>query len=421
MNNIIDRAHLIDILCHCKDKYAKFSKENLNMDMSRGKPSKEQLDLSLRLLDILTADDIYSSDGSDIRNYGILDGLSECKNLFSQLLDINENNIFIGGNSSLNLMYDTISRAFNFGILGSTPWSRLEKVKFLCPSPGYDRHFSICETFNIEMIPIDMTVDGPDMDKIELLIENDDSIKGIWCVPVYSNPQGIEYSDQTILRLSKLNPKASDFRIFWDNAYLVHHLSFPYSKRLNIFDECFNNNNLDLIYIFCSTSKITFSGSGVAAIACHEANMKEIKKYCSVQTIGFDKINQLRHSKFFNSSYTIDMHMKKHADLIKPKFKVVLDILDREILNLNIARWTNPNGGYFISLDTINGCAKRTIDLCKKLGVKFTEAGATYPYKKDPNDSNIRIAPTYPSLEELTKSMEVFCTCLKISAIEKIL
>lgn len=417
----ISEEDLIKILNHNKQIYDKFKSQKLDLDMSRGKPSKEQLDLSSKLLNILEKEDIYSSNGTDIRNYGILDGISECKEFFSKVLDINKDNIFIGGNSSLNMMYDAISRAMNFGILGNTPWHKLDKVKFLCPSPGYDRHFSICEDFNIEMITIDMNENGPDMDKVEHLVHNDDIIKGIWCVPVYSNPQGIIYSNSVIERFAKLKPKAKDFRIFWDNAYFAHHLNEPNYTIYNLFNECKKNDNLDILYFFISTSKITFSGSGVSVIACSENNMIELKKHCSVQTIGFDKINQLRHVRFLKSVENLKAHMREHAKLIRPKFDIVLNILKSEIGDLGLANWIEPNGGYFISMNTINGCAKRTITLCSQAGVKFTPAGATYPYGVDPNDSNIRIAPTYPSESELEISMKVFCVCLKISCIEHIL
>lgn len=401
--------------------YHKLEEMKLELDLSRGKPCKEQLELSLDMLNCLTKDDIANySNELDLCNYGILDGVPEAKELFSNILDISPQNIFVGGNSSLNLMHDCISRAMNFGILGSIPWSKLYKVKFICPSPGYDRHFAICEQFNIEMISVEMTPNGPDMLKVAQLVESDESIKGMWCVPLYSNPQGVIYSNDIISKIACLKPKSLDFRIFWDNAYCMHHLTDNSCKITNLYNTCLEQGSQDMIYIFGSTSKITFSGSGISAFACSNINMLDAKKHISIQTIGYDKLNQYRHVKFFKNK-DIKKHMRDHAEIILPKFKLALDILDSSLTGLEIASWNKPQGGYFISIDTLPGCAKETVKLCSDLGVKFTPAGATFPYGNDPKDSNIRIAPTYPSLLELENGINVFCTCLKISTLKFII
>lgn len=397
-------------------QYQEFKKQKLKLDMSRGKPCSEQLDLSMSILDIKQ----YSIDNIDCRNYGVLEGLPSIRKLFAQLLEVNEKNIIIGGTSSLTLMYDYLAQAMLFGVCGSKPWSKLDKVKFLCPVPGYDRHFTICEHFGIEMINIPMNDEGPDLDLINELIQ-DDSVKGMFCVPKYSNPQGITYSDNTVKALAALKPAASDFRIIYDNAYCVHDLCDNGDILLNIFDELPKYNNDDLIIMVASTSKITFAGGGVSCIVASDNNINDIKKRLSVQSISQDKMNQLRHFKFFNDVNGIKQHMKKHAAILKPKFNCVLDILDNELKSKDIASWHNPKGGYFISLDVMPGCAKRVGMLCKEAGVVLTTIGATFPYGKDPQDSNIRIAPSYPSIDELSKAAKLLCVCVQIAAIECLL
>ncbi|MEG2813072.1 MAG: aminotransferase class I/II-fold pyridoxal phosphate-dependent enzyme [Oscillospiraceae bacterium] len=403
-------------------KYTEFKEKNLKLDMSRGKPSPAQLDLSLGLLDALkSTDNIKDEKGVDARNYGVLDGIPECKKMFADMLEVQPENIIVGGNSSLNLMYDTFSRSMIFGVLGATPWSKLEKIKFLCPAPGYDRHFGICEAFGIEMINIEMTNDGPDMEQIEKLIADDDSIKGIWCVPMYSNPMGITYSDETVKRFANLKPAAKDFRIFWDNAYCVHHLTNTPDKLLNIIDECKKANNEDMVYVFTSTSKISFSGGGISAIASSLKNITAIKQMMTMQTIGYDKINQLRHVRFFKDINGINAHMQKHRTLLEEKFACVIEMLDKEIKPLEIGTYTKPNGGYFISFNTQKGCAKRVGELCKEAGVVLTPVGATFPYGNDENNQNIRIAPTFPPVNELKEAMQVLCVSTKLATLENLI
>ena len=402
--------------------YQELKSLGLKLDMSRGKPNKDQLDLSMGMIDSFVNVDLVGEEGIDCRNYGVLDGIVEAKRLLSAMIECPVDQIIIYGNSSLNVMYDTVSRSMTHGVMGSVPWSKLDKVKFLCPVPGYDRHFAITEFFGIEMINVPLKEDGPDMDMVEELVSKDESIKGIWCVPKYSNPSGVTYSDEVVKRFARLKPAAKDFRIYWDNAYCIHHL---YEDRqdqiLEILHECEKAGNPDLVFKFCSTSKVTFPGSGIAAIAASKANLEFIKKQMAVQTIGHDKINQLRHVKFFGDFNGMLEHMKKHADIIRPKFEAVLDALETELAPLDVAKWTKPNGGYFIALDTMDGCAKRVVRLCREAGVVMTNAGATYPYGKDPHDSNIRIAPTYPSTEELIKACEVFTTCVKLATLDKLL
>ncbi|MEG0571391.1 MAG: aminotransferase class I/II-fold pyridoxal phosphate-dependent enzyme, partial [Oscillospiraceae bacterium] len=383
--------------------YDEYKSRGLALDMSRGKPSKDQLDLSLPMLETLKSTDILKAEnGLDARNYGMLDGLPEAKRLFSEILNIEAKNIIVGGTSSLNLMYDTVARAMSFGVYeGCTPWNKLEKVKFLCPVPGYDRHFGICELFGIEMINIPMDNNGPDMNLIEDLVANDETIKGIWCVPMYANPNGVTYSEEVVRRFSKLSPKAKDFRIFWDNAYCVHHLTDTPDCLLNIFDECKKSGSEDMLYIYASTSKISFSGAGVAVLAASDNNIKYIKKLLAIQTIGFDKVNQLRHVRFFKNLDGIKAHMQLHKAIIKPKFDAVLSALSKEIAPLDVASWSVPNGGYFVSFDAMDGCAKKIVSLCREAGVVMTPAGASFPYGKDDNDKNIRIAPTFPPISEL--------------------
>ncbi len=404
-------------------KYDELKAMGLKLDMSRGKPNTEQLDISMEMIDTLSrSHKLVGEQGVDCRNYGVLDGIIEAKRLLSAMIECPVDNIIIYGNSSLNVMYDTVARSMTHGVMGSTPWAKLDKVKFLCPVPGYDRHFAITEFFGIEMINIPMTSTGPDMDMVEDLVSKDKAIKGIWCVPKYSNPSGITYSDETVKRFANLKPAAEDFRIYWDNAYCIHHL---YEDRqdhiLEILEECEKAGNPDMVFKFCSTSKVTFPGSGIAAISASKANLEFIKKQMSVQTIGHDKLNQLRHARFFGDFNGMLEHMKKHADIIRPKFEAVLDSLDNELGSLDIAEWTRPNGGYFISLDTLDGCAKKVVGMCKEAGVVMTSAGATYPYGKDPHDSNIRIAPTYPTTDELKQACEILVTCVKLASIDKLL
>ena len=381
-------------------KYDELKAKGLKLDMSRGKPNTEQLDISMGMIDTLTDYNLVGEQGVDCRNYGVLDGIIEAKRLLSAMIECPVDNIIIYGNSSLNVMYDTVAR----------------------PVPGYDRHFAITEFFGIEMINIPMTEDGPDMDMVEDLVSKDEAIKGIWCVPKYSNPMGITYSDETVRRFANLKPAAEDFRIYWDNAYCIHHLYEDHQDHiLEILEECEKAGNPDMVFKFCSTSKVTFPGSGIAAISASKANLDFIKKQMSVQTIGHDKLNQLRHARFFGDFNGMLEHMKKHADIIRPKFEAVLEMLDKELGDLGIAKWTKPNGGYFIGFDTMDGCAKKVVAMCKDAGVVMTPAGATYPYGKDPHDSNIRIAPTFPSTEELKQACEIFVTCVKLVSLDKIL
>ncbi|MEG2378433.1 MAG: aminotransferase class I/II-fold pyridoxal phosphate-dependent enzyme, partial [Clostridia bacterium] len=393
----------------------------LKLNMARGKPGPDQLDLCEGMLTCVATSGDAKINGVDTRNYGGVDGLPEMKAIFGEMLGVKAENIIVGGNSSLNMMYDTVARAMIFGVLGSAPWSSLPKVKFLCPSPGYDRHFTVCETFGIEMIPVNMDDNGPDMDEVERLVSADSAIKGMWCVPKYSNPRGTTYSDAVVKRIAALKPAAQDFRVFWDNAYVVHDLYDTSDSLLNILDECAVAGNPNLCYIYASTSKISFPGAGVAAMAASGENILATKKLMEFQTIGPDKINQLRHIKFFRDLNGIRAHMKKHADIIRPKFEMVIAMLKRELDGLEIASWFAPNGGYFVSLDVMPGCARTVHALLKDAGVVMTGAGATYPYGKDPRDSNLRIAPTFPSVSELETAMEMLCLCVKLAAVEHLL
>lgn len=403
-------------------EYEAAKAKGLKLDMSRGKPSPAQLDVSNEMLDIVNSrTGCVSDSGTDCRNYGIMEGIPEARQLMGDFLRVPKENVFVCGNASLNIMYDCVSSAMLFGIMGSTPWCHLDKVKFLCPVPGYDRHFKITELMGIEMINIPMTENGPDMDMVEKLVSSDSSIKGIWCVPKYSNPQGIVYSDETVKRFAALKPAAKDFRIYWDNAYALHYIYDENIEIPEILSECAKAGNPDLVYEFCSTSKISFAGGGISAIASSEANLKWISKRMNVETISYDKINQLRHARYFKNGDGLRAHMRKHAEFLRPKFDVVLETLDRELTGLGAGSWMKPMGGYFISFDAVPGCAKAIVNKCKEAGVVLTGAGATYPYGKDPDDSNIRIAPSYPTLEELKQAAELFTLCAKLATVEKLL
>lgn len=395
----------------------------LDLSMARGKPEKGQLDLSMGMLNIIDENTKFvGEDGMDFRNYGVLSGTKEAKKFFADMLDVKPENIVIYGSASLSLMYDTISRAYIKGIMGSTPWSKLDKVKFLCPVPGYDRHFTICEFFDIEMVNVPMKEDGPDMDMVEKLVSEDASIKGIWCVPKYSNPGGVVYSDEVVRRFANLKPAAEDFRIYWDNAYCIHHLYRDNQPEiLNIVTECAKAGNPDMVYEFCSTSKVTFPGAGISAMAASEANIAEVVKMMNAQTISHDKMNQLRHVKFFPTKEALSDHMMKHADIMRPKFEKVLEMLESELGDTGVASWTKPLGGYFISFDAMEGTAKKIVSMCADAGIVLTGAGATYPYGKDPKDSNIRIAPSFPPIDELIEACKVFIICVKLASIDKIL
>ncbi len=404
-------------------EHIRYAADIVHLDMTRGKPSADQLVLSEKMLGIIkTTEDCFSETGLDCRNYGLLDGVPEAKRLFADILGVKPEQLILGGNSSLNLMFDTFCRAFCFGnVDGERPWSQEPKIKFLCPAPGYDRHFSICQQFNIKMIPVPMYEDGPDMDMIEALVEQDETIKGIWCVPKYSNPTGTVYSDAVVKRFAALKPKAKDFRIFWDNAYAVHDLYDEKCEILNILDECEKAGKPNMVYMFSSTSKISFPGSGVAMLAASKANIEFAKKQMGVQTIGPDKLNQLRHVRMYKNKKNLLRHMKAHAEILRPKFEVVLNVLERDLGGLKIAEWSKPKGGYFISFDSMPGCAKRIYHLCDEAGVALTKVGATFPYGNDPEDRNIRIAPSYPPISELELAIERFTVCVRIASIEKIL
>ena len=417
------REELLQEKTELEAEFAKIKEMGLNLDMSRGKPGSDQLDLAMPMLDVLTSKEVIQSEnGTDLRNYGIVDGIPEAKKLVADMVGVKPEQVIVYGNSSLNIMYDQVARAEMFGICGNTPWSKLEKVKFLCPVPGYDRHFAITEDFGIEMINIPMTADGPDMDMVEQYVNNDEAVKGIWCIPKYSNPEGVVYSDETVKRFAALKPAAKDFRIFWDNAYAVHHLyEDQQAEILNILELCEQAGNPDMVFEFCSTSKVSFPGAGIAAIATSEANIADIKKRLTIQTIGHDKINQLRHVKYFKDMNGVKEHMMKHAAIIRPKFEMLDELLTREVAARGIGSWMKPLGGYFISFNALEGCAKEIVAKCKEAGVTMTGAGSPFPYKKDPKDSVIRIAPTYPSVEELEKAAEVFVTVTRLVSVTKLL
>lgn len=415
--NEMTKAELLELKAELNSQYTRAKSENLALDMSRGKPGADQLDLAMDVLKtVLTKDDCKSENGTDCRNYGILDGIAECKALFAELLDVNPKNVIVGGSSSLNLMFDYISQCMTHGA-GAEPWQNQGKIKFICNVPGYDRHFGICEYFGIKMINVEMTENGPDVKKIAELVK-DSSVKGMFCVPKYSNPDGITYSDETVRAIAALKPAASDFRVIWDNAYIIHDLTDTPDTLLNIFDAAKECGTEDNFVEFTSTSKISFPGAGVSALCASDSNISAIKKRLNMQTISYDKLNQLRHVKYFKNVAGIRDHMKKHAAIIAPKFQIVLDELEKELKENHLAVWTSPVGGYFISLNTVSCSAKRVGEICKGLGVVLTSVGATYPYGIDANDKNIRIAPTYPSTGDLKKAAEVLCLAIKLATIE---
>ena len=421
--NDMSKEELLALKESLNKEYAEAKAKALSLDMSRGKPAAKQLDISLGLLDTInSSSDLKSEDGTDCRNYGVLDGIPEAKKLMADMMGTTPDHVIVYGNASLNIMYDQISRAYTHGILGNTPWCKLDKVKFLCPVPGYDRHFAITERFGIEMINIPMSESGPDMGMVEEYVSKDASVKGIWCVPKYSNPQGYTYSEETVKRMAALKPAAEDFRIFWDNAYVIHDLYDDKKDEIaDIISECEKAGNPDMVFEFASTSKVSFPGSGIAALATSANNIADIKKQLTIQTIGHDKLNQLRHVRFFKDINGLKEHMRKHAEFIRPKFEAVEEVFEKELSGLGIGSWTEPNGGYFISFEAMDGCAKAIAAKCKEAGVKLTGAGATFPYGKDPKDSNIRIAPSFPTPEELKQAADLFVLCVKLVSVEKLL
>ena len=419
----LTREELLAMKKDLELQYEDAKGKGLKLDMSRGKPSEEQLDMTMPMMDIFNSScDMRDDQGVDTRNYGNLEGIWSARRLLGEMLGVAPEKVIVFGTASLSVMYDSISRSMTHGVMGSTPWCKLDKVKFLCPAPGYDRHFRITEYFGIEMINVPMTPTGPDMDMVEELVSSDPAIKGIWCVPKYSNPQGITYSAETVKRFARLKPAAEDFRIFWDNAYCIHHLYDEHQDfLLEILDECEKAGNPDMVYKYVSTSKVTFPGSGIAAIAASPRNLQDIREHMTVQTIGHDKINQLRHVRFFGGIVGMHKHMKKHAEVLRPKFEAVESTLEQELGGAEIGTWTKPMGGYFISFDSLEGCAKKIVAKAAEAGLKMTEAGATYPYGIDPKDSNIRIAPSFPSLEELQLATEIFVLSVKLVSIDKLL
>ena len=406
-----------------ENRLSYYSSLNLHLNMKRGVPCTDQINLSMEMMNVLNSEsDFKCEDGIDCRTYGILEGIPECRRLLGEIIELPPENIIIFGNSSLNVMFDCISHAFNKGVLGNTPWRKLDKVKWLCPVPGYDRHFAICEYFGIEMINIPLLEDGPDMDMVEELVAKDESIKGIWCIPKYSNPSGVSYSKEVVYRFAHLKPKAKDFRIYWDNAYSVHHL---YEDKQDFVPElinaCKEASNPDIVYKFTSTSKISFPGSGIAALASSPNNLKDIRDSMAIQTIGYDKVNQLRHVRFFKDLNGVKEHMKKHANILRPKFELVESILDTNFKDTDLVSFTKPLGGYFISLDLSYHVAKEVIQKCNELGVEFTPAGSSYPYHKDPENKNIRLAPSFPSLIELETAITVLADVIKYCSIKSLL
>ena len=420
----MSREELLSLKADLEKQFEDAKGKGLKLDMSRGKPTPAQLDMAMDLMNTLNSEsDMNAENGMDTRNYGLMDGIPEAKRLMADMMGgVPVENVIVYGNASLSIMYDTVSRSVTHGVMGSTPWCKLDQVKFLCPAPGYDRHFAITKLFGIEMITIPMTPEGPDMDLVEKYVSEDPAVKGIWCVPKYSNPQGISYSDETVRRFAALKPAAEDFRIYWDNAYVVHHLyDDKQDEILEILSECEKAGNPDMVYEFASTSKVSFSGAGISAFASSKANIEEAKRFMTIQTIGHDKVNQLRHVRYFKNLDGIKAHMRKHADIIRPKFEAVLAVLDKELGGLGIGEWTRPRGGYFISFDAMEGCAKAIVAKCKEAGVVLTGAGATFPYGNDPKDSNIRIAPTYPTAEEMAEASDLFVLCVKLVSVEKLL
>lgn len=419
----MSREELTALQQELEKAYEDAKGKGLQLDMSRGKPSMAQLDMVMDILDVLNSkSDLKMEGGMDCRNYGSFDGIPEAKRLMAESIGVKAEQVIVCGNSSLNLMYDMVSRSVTHGVCGNTPWCKLDKVKFLCPVPGYDRHFSVTEHFGVEMINIPMTPQGPDMDLVEKYVNTDSEVKGIWCVPKYSNPQGISYSDETVKRFAALKPAAKDFRIYWDNAYAIHHLyEDAQDEILDIISECEKAGNPDMVYEFFSTSKVSFAGGGIAGIASSEKNLDDIRKSMVIQTIGFDKINQLRHVRYYKDVNGFKEQMKKHADIVRPKFEAVLEVLERELGGLEIGSWIKPKGGYFISFDAMEGCAKAIVAKCKEAGVTMTGAGATFPYGKDPRDSNIRIAPSFPAPEEMAAAADLFVLCVKLVSVNKLL
>lgn len=419
----MSKEELLQLKEQLEKEYASTKDKGLKLDMSRGKPAPSQLDLSMDLLDVLTSNsELKAENGFDCRNYGLVDGIEEAKQLMADMIGVSKDSVLVCGNASLPIMYDTISRSMTHGVLGSEPWCKLDKVKFLCPSPGYDRHFAITQHFGIEMITIPVFEDGPDMDMVEKLVREDASIKGIWCVPKYANPTGISYSDEVVKRFATMKTAAEDFRIYWDNAYVIHHLyDNDQDELLDILSECEKAGNANRVFEFCSTSKVSFPGAGISAVASSEENLKWFKMSMMIQTIGYDKLNMLRHVRYFKDINGLKQHMKKHAEIMRPKFESVLKILNDELKDTGIATWTNPKGGYFISFESMDHCAKEIVSKCKEAGMVLTGAGATFPYGNDPKDSNIRIAPSFPSLSEMEEATRLFALCVKIVSINKLL
>jgi len=419
----MSREELLSLKASLEEEFKTEEAKGLSLNMARGKPGASQLALSMPMLDVINSkSDMKTLLGNDTRNYGDWDGIGECRQLLADMMEVKKDNVIVCGNSSLNIMYDTVARSMIRGVNGSTPWCKLDKVKFLCPVPGYDRHFKITELFDIEMINIPMDENGPDMDLVEKYVNNDEAVKGIWCVPKYSNPTGITYSDEVVKRFANLHPKAEDFRIFWDNAYCIHHIYDEIHDKIpNILEECEKAGNPDIVYEFASTSKVTFAGAGIAAMASSKKNLDFIRKSMTIQTIGYDKVNQYRHVKYFKDLDGIKAKMKQHADILRPKFELVDEILTKELEGLGIGTWTKPLGGYFITFETLEGCATSVVKKAKEAGVVLTGAGAPFPYGTDPRDFVIRIAPSYPTLEELRQAAEVFVLCVKLASVEKLL